>query len=326
MRVCDGCVKKIKDGKGATVVGSAALGRSSSLGAGGSGGGRPDLPERSSTVSYSGGKRKSFTTSTSTSASASARKAKEDADLQAAIAASLADVGGSGSSTSGPAFQPRDPPTPIGKGYSPAYQSFTKPPPFSPASKPKPVTPEEEDDPDLAAAIAASLRDVASQPSAPGEYDPAPAETYASLYPSATAAPYSSSYDQYQPLHQQQQYYQTEQRPRFTSLPSFDLSPTESSTIAEFSSTLERPPPVLGERERELYVHAQAAAPRLVRGLEDAERRKEILVEMNTKLGEATRLYEGMLEERVRGATMRAAGMFFTFLALALASPLTCHS
>lgn len=258
VRVCDGCVKKLKDGTGA------ALARSTSLGAGGSAGTR--LPERSQTVAYKG---RSGRTS-----SEGGKRSTEDDDLAKAIAASLLDSGGS--STSGPAFQLRDPPAQ--KGYTPSYA-----PPVS-SAPPQ----EEDDDPDLAAAIAASLRDVPAAPSGS-------AATYASLYPSTNAYPTTTPASAYPTL----------SAPPSHALSSYDLTPTESSSLHHFSSTLERPPPVLGSRERELYEDAQRAAPRLERGLEDAERRTEMLVEMNDKLGEATRLFEGLLDRRVREARLK---------------------
>ncbi|KAI5475757.1 vacuolar sorting-associated protein VPS27 [Pseudohyphozyma bogoriensis] len=271
VRVCDGCYKKLKSG-----VPGGGVGRSNSFGGGASA--RPDLPERSSTISGTtakGDKRKS-------------RREREEEDLAAAIAASLADAG-SPSSTSGPAYQLRDPPQPDKKpGYNPSYKSTT-------TSSKK----EEDDDPELAAAIAASLRDVAPLPSAPGEESSPPqAATYASLYPSYTSSyPSTTSYAT-------SNAYPSLQQPRIAPLPSYDLSAQESSSIHAFANSLDpsHPPPAIGTRERELYEQARNAAPRLERGIMDTERRKEILVEMNGKLMEANRLYEGLLEERIRGS------------------------
>ncbi|KAK4050791.1 Vacuolar protein-sorting-associated protein 27 [Microbotryomycetes sp. JL201] len=252
VRVCDGCIKKIKEGKGASV-----RARSASLDAK-SASKTTNLPERSATVSYG---------------SKSSRKSKEDDDLQRAIEASLRDVAPSASN--GPLFELRNPNAkpPTASGYNPTYSSS--------ASKAA-----DEDDPDLAAAIAASLRDVAPAPSAPVSYD-GPAATYASMYGSNTQT-YSSSVN-------------GTERPRYSSLPSYDLTSNETMTLAEFASTLDRTPQQsIGSREHELFERAQRAAPRLERGLEDAERRREILMEMNAKLSEATRLYQGLLEEGSR--------------------------
>jgi len=263
--VCDSCAKSLKEGgKGVVVPASPGLARSTSLGAGGSG----KYGELARSQTYApDSKGRTHRTSSSTSAlggRAGARRKEED-DLAAAIAASLADGGGA-NSTAGLAYQLRDPQAAV--------------------VQPKPAVNEEED-PDLAAAIAASLRDAAPAPSAPGGgYDAPPAASYSSLYPQAQA--------QAAPSHAYVS--------KFAPLPSYDLSPLEANTLNAFAATLEHPPPQIGTREHELYVQARAAAPRLERGLDDASRRREILVEMNHKLSEATRLYEGLLDERVRQA------------------------
>ncbi|ORY88972.1 hypothetical protein BCR35DRAFT_300729 [Leucosporidium creatinivorum] len=265
VRVCDDCVKKIKEGKGVTGVK-----RSNSVGVGGSE--RPGSPGRSSTVSYSTSDRK---------LKAEGRKSKEDEDLQRAIEASLREV--NGSAVEGPAFQLRNPPS--NSAYNPSYSSIAPDAPAKPAPAPSATKEEEEDDPDLAAAIAASLRDVAPPPSAPTYNDEGPAATYASLYHSP---PPPSAYPSLP-------------TPRLN-LPSYDLTPLESTTLHTFSSTLSRPPPHgLGENERRLYEEASKAGPRLERGLQDAERRREILGEMEGKLSEAARLYRGLLEVGAQG-------------------------
>lgn len=288
VRVCDGCVRKLKDGKGAV-----GLGRSTSLGAGGAS--RPGMPERSSTVSYSASSRKHRSASASVG-----KKSKEDEDLQRAIEASLRDV--NGSDTSGPAFELRNPSAPQSSGYNPSYSASAAKAPAVPAA--------EEDDPDLAAAIAASLRDVAPAPSAPSYIDEGPAATYASLYSTKHESAYPS-------LNTTSAY--TPSTTSRLSLQSYDLSPTESSTLQDFTSSLAHPQAQLGLRERELYEQARQAAPRLERGLEDAERRREILVEMNAKLGEATRLYQGLLEE---GSRSRSGGFRVEVSFCSLAEPL----
>ncbi|KDE03335.1 hypothetical protein MVLG_06178 [Microbotryum lychnidis-dioicae p1A1 Lamole] len=268
VRVCDGCVKKVKEGKGASV-----LARSTSLGSAQRQADRPGLPERSSTVGHG-------SSPISARRSASAR-VKEDEDLQRAIAASLLES--NPSSSTGPAFELRKD-VPVKSGYTHSYATNA----MGTSSIPVKTTGlKEEEDPDLAAAIAASLRDVAPAPSAPtfDSHPTPPAATYASLFPN--------------------QAYQTNAAPthatRYAPLPSYDLSPTESSTLHTFTSALAQPPPQLGYRERQLYEQASLAAPRLERGLEDAERRKEMLVEMNLKLAEAARMYQGALENAARG-------------------------
>ncbi|SCZ88924.1 BZ3500_MvSof-1268-A1-R1_Chr1-1g00829 [Microbotryum saponariae] len=268
VRVCDGCVKKVKEGKGASV-----LARSTSLGSAQRQADRPGLPERSSTVGHG-------SSSSSGRRNASAR-AKEDEDLQRAIAASLLES--NPSSSRGPAFESRNKDVPAKSGYTPSYATNET---RTSSIPDKTAGVKEEEDPDLAAAIAASLRDVAPAPSAPtfDSHPTPPAATYASLFPNqgyqSTAAPTHAT--------------------RYAVLPSYDLSPTESSTLHTFTSALAQPPPQLGHRERQLYEQASLAAPRLERGLEDAERRKEMLVEMNLKLAEAARMYQGALENAAR--------------------------
>jgi growth factor-regulated tyrosine kinase substrate len=237
-------------------------------------------------MSYPGGKRQhgAHRTSSSTSAIRSGGgRSKEEEDFQKAIAASLLDVGSGASSTSGPAFELRNPPPK--DSYSSSYSRSAPTQSYGPSSN-------EPDDPELAAAIAASLRDLAPPASAPRR------ESYGSRYATNSGT------------------YYPEQRsappvPRYAPLPTYDLSSSESNSLENFSASVLEGPNAgqrMGERERMLYEKARSAVPRLERGLEDASRRREILVEMNEKLGEATRLYEGMLEERVRGASERVAG------------------
>lgn len=256
-------MRKIKEGTAAK-----GLSRSVSLGSPSDRGYEGGRVERSSTVSGSS-RKSSHRTSNSTSAIS---RNNEDDDLQKAIAASLRDV--NHSSPSGPAFELRKNSTPVpysNSGYSAAYsQSIDNAPSKG-----------ESEDPDLAAAIAASLRDVASAASAPQQ-------TYSSLYPSQSYAPPPTSLPS----------------ANHPTLQTYDLSPTETSSLEAFTSHLAGLPPSnsrLGERERDLYDRASRVMPRLERGMEDTERRKEILVEMNGKLAEAASLYERMLDERVSG-------------------------
>lgn len=154
--------------------------------------------------------------------------------------------------------------------------SSTTGPAFALRTNPTTRTPQlaNEEDPDLAAAIAASLRDIASAPSAPRAD-----EAY---------RPYSAAY----------QPYPTAQASSYTPLASYDLSAQETTSLSRFTSLLSSPPPQLGSQEREIYEAAKRAHPRLERGLEDTERRKELLQEMEGKLGEVVRLYEGLLREK----------------------------
>lgn len=47
--------------------------------------------------------------------------------------------------------------------------------------------------------------------------------------------------------------------------------------------------------------------PKVEQGLMDAERRGDMLREMNEKLAEANKLYEGLLEDRVRESERRSS-------------------
>ncbi|BGP34123.1 Vacuolar protein-sorting-associated protein 27 [Rhodotorula toruloides] len=258
VRVCDGCAKKIREGKGGSVQ------RSASYSAGQGEGKRPAQVERSKTVGAKGGL---------------SRKEQEDEDLRKAIEASLKEVE--------PDQLPRaDPGPPAKSGYNPSYASQISESKGSSSTKK-----DEEDDPDLAAAIAASLRDLQPPATAPtfarseSEMTVPTSTAYSSLFPSSTASDSASA-----------------SRPKPMSLPSYDLSATESALLSDFTSLFASPPypPYLGPKERRMYEEAYAAQGRLDRATEDARRRREILSEMEWKLGEAARLYGAGLTERAR--------------------------
>ncbi|EGU11578.1 Vacuolar sorting-associated protein Vps27 [Rhodotorula toruloides ATCC 204091] len=255
VRVCDGCAKKIREGKGGSVQ------RSASYSAGQGEGKRPAQVERSKTVGAKGGL---------------SRKEQEDEELRKAIEASLKEVE--------PDQLPRaDPGPPAKSGYNPSYASQISDSKGSSAKK------DEEDDPDLAAAIAASLRDLQPPATAPtfarseSEMTVPTSTAYSSLFLSSTAYDSPSA-----------------SRPKPMSLPSYDLSATESALLSDFTSLFASPsyPPYLGPKERRMYEEAHAAQGRLDRAMEDARRRREILSEMESKLGEAARLYGAGLTER----------------------------
>ncbi|GEM10488.1 vacuolar sorting-associated protein VPS27 [Rhodotorula toruloides] len=252
VRVCDGCAKKIREGRGGSVQ------RRASYSAGQGDLKRPAQVERSKTVGAKGGL---------------SRKEQEDEDLRKAIEASLKEVE--------PDQLPRaDPGPPAKSGYNPSYASQIS------DSKTKK---DEEDDPDLAAAIAASLRDLQPPATAPtfvrseSETTVPTSTAYSSLFPSST------TYDS-----------PAASRPKAMSLPSYDLSATESAVLSDFTSLFASPPypPYLGLKERRMYDEAHGAQGRLERAVEDAGRRREILSEMEWKLGEAARLYGAGLTER----------------------------
>ncbi|GAA5903531.1 hypothetical protein JCM5296_006852 [Sporobolomyces johnsonii] len=252
VRVCDGCAKKIKEGKGAEVARSQSVSKAATKGD----------SKTESTAARGHGK-------------SASRKEQEDEDLRRAIEASLKEA----EPEHGPL---RTAAPPAVSGYNPSYAS-------SLAVDSKSSAVNDADDPDLAAAIAASLRDIAPPPTAPTfarrDSSTAPPLTYSSLFPSNPAYAPSPSL--------------SSNRPRLT-LPSYDLAPSEASLLSTFSASFSpaQPPPYVGPKERQLYAQAVEAHPRLERGLEDARRRGHILREMEWKLSEAARLYGAGLTER----------------------------
>ncbi|KAJ1033969.1 hypothetical protein NDA16_000177 [Ustilago loliicola] len=150
-----------------------------------------------------------------------------------------------------------------------------------------------DDDPDLAAAIAASLRDwVPPQPSAPDGLN----ETAASAPASGAVARGSDAVRSDLPLP-----------------PSLDLAPQDIDNILTFSQTIQAqhahnqrsgivgapvPQPV-----QALYEKASSARPRMARNLEEGHRRHNVLVSMHDKLTEAVRLYDRLLDAQMTRPT-----------------------
>lgn len=148
-----------------------------------------------------------------------------------------------------------------------------------------------DDDPDLAAAIAASLRDYAAPtPSAPDGLD------------DGRATPRPGQYTQ-----------QTD--PRLPLPPSLELPASDVDALLSFShstSTQEAyarqhgqwQPPHQQYQTQELYEKATAARPRMARSLDEATRRHGVLVSMHDKLSEAVRLYDRLLDAQMARPTM----------------------
>lgn len=146
-----------------------------------------------------------------------------------------------------------------------------------------------DDDPDLAAAIAASLRDWAPpQPSAPDGLN----DTAGSAPASGAAARGPDAMRSDLPLP-----------------PSLDLAPQDIDNILTFSQTIQAqhahnqrsgtvgaplPQPV-----QALYEKASSARPRMARNLEEGHRRHNVLVSMHDKLTEAVRLYDRLLDAQM---------------------------
>lgn len=188
------------------------------------------------------------------------RAARElaDAELQRAIQLSLQEVGAAGGHAR-PGYTPFQP--------EPSSWQYTEPPLVDRSTHPKAQS-AEEDDPDLRAAIEASLRESnaprASAPMAietprteePGfAYNPGPG--YSQSYPPGVIPP--------QPV---------------AKVPSYDLEPLESDAILTFSQTVEQ---VHGQGGRdmarypavnELYDKANSLRPKLALSLDDAGRKE----------------------------------------------------
>ncbi|EJT99012.1 ubiquitin binding protein [Dacryopinax primogenitus] len=172
---------------------------------------------------------------------------RADKDLERAIALSLAEAKNMGHVDDGAMFRPAV----LSKGYPP------------------PTTIAEEDDPDLAAAIKASLEEYQTMnvPSAPSPMPERPG-TVESYFPQPPPA-----------------------------LPNYDLMDSETLTILDFSEAIEN-----GASARSvdgLHNRADRLRPRLVRSLDDTERKEQILTDMHGKLAEVVKLFDSHLNAQL---------------------------
>ena len=180
-----------------------------------------------------------------------------DAELQRAIQLSLEEVGAAGGRR--PGYVPS--PTPWQISEPPLVDRRSHP--YTSSSRAQ----EEEEDPDLKAAIEASLREAsAPRPSAPVVIDTPYQEqpTYGNGYGFSSSYPPTS----------------TTPKPRAPSLPNYDLEPLEADAIMTFNQTVEqvqsngitdisRYPAVT-----ELYDKANALRPKLAMNLSDSGRKE----------------------------------------------------
>lgn len=190
------------------------------------------------------------------------KKSQEEIDFERAIALSLAES--KSSAPSDPYAQPSSLPG-VGYGYE------AKPSKPTPASQPAAAMPSkqlEEEDPDLAAAIRASLAEAQPQ-----------ASTSA-----AASAPPKSSYV-YAPAVQ-------------PSAPSYELAMSEFDALDSFSNAL-RDPHIRPEDANELFTRADRHRGKMYRALEDAHAKSSMLSELNQKLQHAVRLYDSLLERNI---------------------------
>ncbi|KAK0549019.1 Vacuolar protein-sorting-associated protein 27 [Tilletia horrida] len=321
VRVCDGChtkrgppsnarrakpapppAPKTTDGlsRSATVGGTAIK----SSGRGGVGNAYA-APARSNTV---------------TATSSSSRRKKEEDEIALAIKLSLESAPGS-SNRVGPGYVPSAP----GASATSAFSALR-----GPSGRLKEGTDAvREDDPDLAAAIAASLRDYSvPQPSAPSGFSdaasiasmpPTPApQSEASIYNGGSYMTANSVYNQ--PHLQQQQQYTAPQQPSEPQLPippSIELPPQDVDSLLSFSQTVLRAEEAAARapghpfsaqqlhqtisdpQTQGLYDRAQLARPKMARSLDEAGRRHSVLVGMHEKLTEAVKLYNRLLDAQM---------------------------
>ncbi|KAG9310373.1 hypothetical protein JVU11DRAFT_9507 [Chiua virens] len=179
-----------------------------------------------------------------------------DAELQRAIQLSLQEVG--------------------------ASSAFTKRPGRMSAPSAAPIA-NDEDDPDLRAAIEASLREVnMPKPSAPAEMPSAEDAGYPSSYP-PTVTP----------------------TPSVPKIPNYDLEPLESDAILTFGQTIEQVQARGGSdmsrypAVSELFDKANGLRPKLAMSLDDAGRKEQLLSEMHDKLSQAVKLYDKLLTDQL---------------------------
>ncbi|KAK6977436.1 vacuolar protein sorting-associated protein 27 [Favolaschia claudopus] len=202
-----------------------------------------------------------------------------DADLQRAIQLSLQEVGAAGGHAR-PGYTPYQP--------EPSSWQYTEPPLVDRSTHPR-TQASEDDDPDLKAAIEASLR----ESSAPRPSAPVAMETPRTEEPGFSYNRYSQSYPP------------GVVPPQPARIPSYDLEPLESDVILTFSQTVEQVH-AQGGRDmtrypavNELYDKANSLRPKLALGLDDAGRKEQILSDMHEKLSQAVKLYDKLLTEQV---------------------------
>lgn len=187
------------------------------------------------------------------------RSAREfaDAELQRAIQLSLEEVGAAGSKR--PGYVPSQ--SPWQSSEPPIVDNRTKTNGYSSQSQA-----DEEDDPDLRAAIEASLREA----SAPRPSAPLSIETPRTEEPSYTYNGYSQSY----PPHS------ATPKPTVPTLPNYDLQPLEEDAVLTFSQTVEQLQQQGGRdlsrypAVTELYDKANGLRPKLAMSLSDAGRKE----------------------------------------------------
>lgn len=201
-------------------------------------------------------------------------KSQEEIDFERAIAMSLAESGPQPATNGQQAGSSSLPGVGYGYGERPVQSS---PYPTLHHAKAAPAGPSkqlEEEDPDLAAAIRASLADVAA----------------------ASPPVASSSSTPYQPYQASAPY--IPQAPTAPSVPSYELAMSEFDALDAFSNVLPARQVSLDDAN-ELFYRADRHRGKMLRGLEDSRVKAEMLDELNAKLQRAVRLYDSLLERRL---------------------------
>jgi len=260
VRVCDGCFAKKSPPNKASKLSRSTSTQNPTTGRGGAG-----SHHRSRTMD-TGGKR--------------SNKSKEEDDLALAIKLSLE---ASSSSGSRPGFVASQPPVKEGRPTRQADGRMLE-------------GTDADDDPDLAAAIAASLRDYAAPaPSAPDGFEEGRATPRANDYGSTAPAQESES--------------------RLPLPPSLELPASDVDALLSFAQDASSQEayarqhgqwqgPYQQHQTQDLYEKATAARPRMARSLDEATRRHGVLISMHDKLTEAVRLYDRLLDAQMSRPAM----------------------
>lgn len=281
VRVCEGCYKKLSAPGGG--------GRSASIS-------KSTAPPAASP----------YGSVAANSARNSNGKTQEEIDMERAIAMSLADSQATPSrpSESTPSYPGSNTLPGVGYGYE-ARPSHSAQPYKQPDQVTAPSKQMEEEDPDLAAAIRASL----AESEADRKRQQGNAQASTSSYPyGAASVPYEAS------APSQPYSYTPQQVNPLPSVPNHELLLSEFDALDSFSSALS--PHSQGVQQgslkpddaNELFYNADKHRGKMVRALQDANTKTEILAELNHKLQRAVRLYDQLLERGIGNREMSRYG------------------